>query len=413
MINIGLWTGVTLFAGLGTLPLTAHYFHIVSAVALISNFIFVPLIGFFVLPLGLISLVCYFYLPFLAIKILDICHQILLFSIMCSQALVSIPYSWSRVISLQWTGVAIIYIGFLALYCVFKGHKKFFAVCVALSFLLAFSNFSENQTNKKSTGMRISILDVGQGNSALIETAEGKNILVDGGGISDISTFDTGRFIVAPFLWQKKICSLDYVILTHPESDHLNGLIYILKNFKVHTLIKNTDIEDTNTYKMLIQTCHKEHIRIWEPSIRENRINIGGTRVLFLDLEYRAAAKDLNNNGLVFKVAYKDFSMLFPGDILWSREKSLGSVKTIDLCSDVLLSPHHGSSTSSSKFFLDKVRPKSVIVSCGRRNRYNFPHDEVLKRYNQMGIDIFRTDTDGAIFISSDGKNYNIKPYKG
>lgn len=414
LTSLGLWTGVTFFAGLGTLPLTAHYFHIVSAITLISNFIFVPVSGFVVIPLGLVSLACFSFFPLFATYILHVCNQIILFSIVCSEALVSIPYSWSRVFSLQWLEIAVIYMGFVSIYFAFNGRRKVSVVILALSFLLVICNFSNDRLKEKpNTGLIISIIDVGQGSSALVETPEGKNILVDGGGISDISTFDTGRFIIAPFLWQKKMGSLDYVILTHPESDHLNGLIYILKNFKVHTLIKNADEKNTNAYKMLIQTCSKKNIRIWEPSILENQLNLGKVRLLFLDSGYSAASNDQNNNSLVFKVIYKDFSMLFPGDVLLHREESLTAGESFELHSDIMLSPHHGSSTSSGKFFLDKVRPKSVIISCGRHNRYNFPHDEVLKRYNEKGIGIFRTDTDGAVFISSDGKNYNIKSYKG
>jgi competence protein ComEC len=254
---------------------------------------------------------------------------------------------------------------------------------------------------------------VGQGASTLIQTAEGKNILVDGGGFSDSASFDTGRLIVAPVLWKKRIKVLDYVILSHPEADHLNGLIFILENFKVHTFIQNTDEKTTGRYQALVRTCNQKGIPIWKPSVQGRRLFLGQTQIVFLRASPIGFFKDLNNNSLVFKLIYNEFSMLFPGDIMAAREERLGGGDQVDLDSDILLSPHHGSRTSSSKFFLDKVQPKSVIVSCGRNNRYNFPHDEVLRRYGKMGITVYRTDADGAIFISSDGRNFSIKTYKG
>ena len=203
--KMGLMICVTFFAGLGTLPLTAHYFNIVSTIAVVSNVIFIPVIGFIVLPLGLISLICFSYFPLFAIFIIQVCSQIVLFSTTFSKLLVSIPYSWSRAFTLQWTEIAVIYLFLILIFLVLKGHRKSSAFIFALTFLLVIYNFSNDWLKKTSNkNLTISIIDVGQGNSALIQTPEGKNILVDGGGFSDISSFDTGRFIVAPFLWRKK-----------------------------------------------------------------------------------------------------------------------------------------------------------------------------------------------------------------
>ena len=209
----------------------------------------------------------------------------------------------------------------------------------------------------------------------------------------------------------KKIQSLDYVILSHPESDHLNGLIFILNNFDVQAVIKNTDHKNSEPYASLIKICKKKNIRIWNPLAQIEKLNFGRTRLLFYNSAKDNFSYDFNNNSLVFKVIYKGFSMLFPGDILTRREKNLSFNNNLDLNSDIMLSPHHGSSTSSTKFFLDKVQPESVIISCGWHNKYGFPHSKVLKRYNEKGISIFRTDENGAVFISSDGQNYNIKTY--
>ena len=410
--KMGLMLCVTFFASLGTFPLTAHYFNMVSIIALVSNFIFIPVIGFVVLPLGLVSLVCFSYFPLVALFIIHLCTQILLVSILVLNFMVSIPFSWSRITSLPWNEIAVIYLVCISFFLGLKGHKKSLIFLVALTFLFVIFNFSTDRLQKTSnSNLTITILDVGQGNSALIQTPEGKNILVDGGGFSDISSFDTGRFIIAPFLWQKGIQSLDYVILSHPESDHLNGLIFILDNFDVQTVIKNSDQKDSEPYVTLMNICKKKNIRIWNPSVRTKQLNSGIIKLIFYESSKEKFGNDFNNNSLVFKLVYNKFSMLFAGDILHHREKNLSINTDINLYSDILLSPHHGSSTSSTKVFLDKVAPGTIIISCGWQNRYGFPSDKVLKRYKKMGMRVFRTDKDGAVFISSDGNNYTTKAH--
>ena len=169
--------------------------------------------------------------------------------------------------------------------------------------------------------MQVTVIDVGQGSSTLIQTPEGKNILVDGGGFSDISTFDTGRYIIAPFLWEKRIGTIDYVILTHPESDHLNGLIFILDNFNIKTLIKSSDKRDTSTYDKMIKTCEKHNIKIYNPLEHDKNFDLNSVKLKFFDSSKEIFSYNLNNNSLVFKLIYNNFSMLSPSDILKLREK--------------------------------------------------------------------------------------------
>jgi len=412
--KIGLMICVTFFANLGTLPLTAHYFNLISFIALISNLIFIPLIGFAVLPLGLVALAGFSVLPIVSGGIIQICSHIISVCLTVSERLVSIPHSWSRTSSLEWIEATIIYLFLFSVLFAVKGKRKIPLLFLGVAFLLAIVHFSGDRPDKIITpNLSVTVIDVGQGNSALIETSEGRTLLVDGGGFSDVSTFDTGRYIIAPFLWKKGIHALDYVILSHPESDHLNGLIFILKNFKVGELIKNSDERDSMNYRELINTCKENKVRIWDSFIKDKTIDLGETTIEFYDSFPYTYSAGFNNHSLVFKLSFKDFSMLFPGDIHWDREKALGHDTKIDLHADILLSPHHGSTTSSSKFFLEKVQPMSVIISCGWNNRYGFPHDTVLKRYHDMQINVFRTDADGAVFISSDGKAYKIKTRKG
>lgn len=404
---------VTFFANLGTAPLIAYYFNMMSGVGIVSNLFLIPLIGFIVLPLGLISMFCFTLVPVLAGKIILICCKIIQFSIILCNKFIDIPFSWTRTVTPGLFELFLIYLFLAAIFFLLLKKKKLFLIIFIAVLAGGIAQFWFLTGVKNNKGLRITVLDVGQGNSALIQTVENQNILVDGGGFSGFSSFDTGRYIVAPFLWKNRIRHLDYVILTHPEGDHLNGLVYIMDNFKVNHLIKNYDQMKTKNYSRLIEICKTKGVQIWHPSGQNNSVDIKPAQLIFIDADHKSNFKNFNDNSLVFRLAYRQFSMLFTGDILKSREERLSGFDDINLSSDVLLAPHHGSRSSSSKFFLDKINPTSVIISCGMNNRYGFPHEKVLKRYEDKGIRIFRTDHDGGVLISSDGWEHTIKTSKG
>jgi len=407
---------VTFFAGLGTFPLVAHYFNIVSYVQIFANLILVPLMGFICLPLGLGAFLSFVVCPGLAEILLSLCQGILSFCIGYIQFLTCFELSWSRIIGFDIPAVIMAYLFFVALGLILFRQKKTGIVLMVMIVLAGSISFGiEFKAKLFPKDMTITILDVGQGNAALIQTIEGKNILVDGGGFSDRSSFDIGRYVVGPFLWSQKILCLDAVILTHPESDHMNGLLYVLENFKVNLLVKNKDTSSSRTYRDLITLCREKKIKIWHPSDDDVTLGFNQTYLTFLKDDLGLSRPNRNNNSLVFQIRFNQFSMMFTGDILSEREEAIAGKNAhgFNLESRVLLSPHHGSLTSSSKIFLDKVNPESVIVSCGFGNQYGFPHPDVVKRYQDRGYKVFRTDINGAVIISSDGIVYNILAHKG
>jgi competence protein ComEC len=405
---------VTFFAGLGTFPLIAHYFNMVSHVQIMANLLLVPLMGFICLPLGFLALFFLFFYPSLSMIFADLCQVILGFCIGYIKYLTGFSFSWSRIITLTALEVALIYLFLGAVFLYLFRQKKIGIVLLTMVLLSGVLCVGIGVKDKFFSGkMTITILDVGQGNSALIQTIEGKNILVDGGGFSGQFSFDLGRYVVAPFLWTKKILNLDAVILTHPESDHLKGLVYIFENFKVNMLIKNQDITSSKAFKDIITLCHEKNIKIWHPGPGDKKLNFSKTCLSFYVSGPGQFSPGLNNNSLVFKIRYDLFSMVFPGDILFEREMILSKKKDKSLASLILLSPHHGSASSSSKIFLDKVNSESVIISCGYKNRYGFPNQNVLENYYSRGYKVFRTDLDGAVTISSDGIVYHIVTHKG
>ncbi|MDL1962965.1 MAG: MBL fold metallo-hydrolase, partial [Deltaproteobacteria bacterium] len=263
--------------------------------------------------------------------------------------------------------------------------------------------------------LRITIIDVGQGSSALVEMPEGFNLLIDGGGFSDNSVFDVGANIVAPLLWRKKIKTIDTLILSHPNSDHLNGLLYIAENFTVKRVWANYDTADTVGYRKFMEIIKKKgiHLPEFKDIARTHIINGAQLKLLYPTDDYMDNNKkrlNLNNNSLVIKVKFGSKSFLFPGDIMAEAEKELVVISGEDLSSNVLIAPHHGSKTSSSECFIDFVNPEIVIFSSGWKNRYRFPHQSVLKKYRDRGCRILRTDSHGAVTIYSDGKSLEVLP---
>lgn len=248
-----------------------------------------------------------------------------------------------------------------------------------------------------SGGLEVTFFDVGQGDAAFVETSERVQILIDGGPNSAILE-KLGNEM--PF-WDRTI---DLVILTHPEKDHMAGLIEVLKSYKVENILWTGVVRNTAEYKE------------WQKLIKEEGANIfiaqAGQRILggrsdldvlfpFESLEGKEM-KDSNDSSIIARLVFDKTSFLFTGDSTKSVEKELllDLVKQ-QLDADVLKVGHHGSKTSTSKEFIGAVSPEIAVISAGRNNRYGHPHQEVLD--NLAGVAILRTDLDGNIKLKSDG----------
>ena len=265
--------------------------------------------------------------------------------------------------------------------------------------------------------LRVTMIDVGHGNASLLELPYGYTMMIDGGGFSDNRVFDVGASIVAPFLWRKKIRTVDTVVLSHANSDHLNGLIYIAENFHVKQVWLNHESADTFGYRLFMETIKKNPIQM--PAYRKitgvHDINGVQVDVLyppkdFIEKKDIETWRNLDNNSMVLKVSFGKVSLLFPGDIKTPAEYELVSTVGDKLRSTVLLAPHHGSKTSSSERFLEKVKPEVVVISSRWKSRFGFPHPSVLKRYQDMGCRVLETARNGAVSMRTDGRILKILP---
>jgi len=231
--------------------------------------------------------------------------------------------------------------------------------------------------------LNIYFIDVGQGESTLIVTPKHKTILIDGGGNSN---YDVGKNILIPYLLDRKITTLDYVIISHFDEDHVGGILPVLEELKVKQVIINKQVEDSENYQKFLTIVKEKKIKIIQVE-KGNVIFI--EKDLYFDIIWpsknQILENALNNNSIVCKLNYKDFSMLFTGDIEnIAEQKILENVNNNLLNADVLKVAHHGSKTSSINEFIEKVKPKIALIGVGKNNKFGHPNNEVVKRMDEL-----------------------------
>ncbi len=260
----------------------------------------------------------------------------------------------------------------------------------------------------KEKFLEVDFFDVGQGEAILIQTPQGHQILIDGGPNSKILEKLKKTM---PF-WDRVI---DLVILTHPETDHLTGLLEVLKKYKIENILWTGVVKKTPEYK--------EWERLIQQEKAKTKIAIAGQRVFCEGCDWEieilypkesffgVEMEDTNNTSIVAKLNFEKISFLFTGDVYKEGEEKILETKE-NLKSLFLKVAHHGSKTSSSENFIEKVLPKIAIISLAKDNKYGHPHQEVLEIFKKFGIKVLRTDIDGDIKIISDGLGYEISNFQ-
>jgi len=259
--------------------------------------------------------------------------------------------------------------------------------------------------------LKITYLDVGQGNAALIQFPGSERMLIDGGGFPG-SDFDIGEMVVAPFLLRSKILRVDTLVLTHPEADHMNGLLYIANHFGPKEFWYNGEKLESPDFQELSALLDAKGIRRRTPAHLKEGREISGALVEILHPGGGFLSSKSNDNSLVMRISYKGTSFLFPGDLEAAGEQLVISRSGSKLESDVLLAPHHGSKSSSSRPFLEAVNPKVCIISSGKGNPFGFPSQEILGRLRGLGCRILRVDELGAIEVSAEQGGFQIRSFR-
>lgn len=240
-------------------------------------------------------------------------------------------------------------------------------------------------------------IDVGQGDCILIQV-NNKNLLIDSG------TTDSKETIIR-YLKNNNIKILDYVIATHPHDDHIGGMASILKNFVVGEFYAPKVTSSTESFEDMIEALKNKNLKI-KVAKSNVKLDLGPDTSFTMLSPNKLSYKDTNNYSCVLKVSYKNSTYLFTGDIENLGEQELLN-KGYDLKADVLKVPHHGSNSSTSQQFLNKVSPQIAVISCGGTNLYGHPNKETLDKLKKANCIIYRTDLDKNIILISDGVAIN------
>ncbi len=435
--GFGIFFLASVTATLGTLPLITLYFNRIPLIGIAANMICVPILGILAIPVSLAIVVAVPVSSFLAGLIISLAELLVKISLYFIDWFAS--FSWASIfvptpsiaevaafyILLVWAGLVLNFLSKNATKR--KTTNTFLFVLPPLAVMLFFTVSWTYPYLKDihQENLSLTVIDVGQGSSILVEFPKGKKMLVDGGGFFDKS-FDIGKTVVAPYLWHKRITSIDTVVLTHPDADHLNGLLFILENFTVGEVWCNGDYAPTEQYASFLEIIRKRHIQLKIISNNEPERDFSGVRLKVLnppskDHTYCTnsgsddATKEIrhttqNDRSLVIRLSFGEKSLLLTSDISSHAENQLIE-SGWNLNSDVLIVPHHGSRFSSSLKFLKKVKPKIAIVSCGSDNVFGFPHRETVKRYASQGVKVYRTDYDGAVTVKTDGRNLVVEHF--
>ncbi len=286
-----------------------------------------------------------------------------------------------------------------------------------------FESFRKKLFSKTEFGkplIKVTYLYVGQGDATLIRELrpQGKVMLIDGGPSRSVTEFmseerESKNFAqsrIIPYLESEGIDKIDYMVGTHKDGDHIGGFPYIIKNFKVGTYYDNGTDHTTYVTKKLFEALQSRRF------VKVRTAKAGDTLPFGENITcqflgplklYKGTGRDENNSSIVVRITAGKISYLFTGDAEILAELDLmGYGEGIE--STILKVPHHGSTSSSSKPFLDIVKPEAAIVSCGRYNPYGFPNFEIIRRYENRGATVYRTDLKGNIEIISDGESYKV-----
>ncbi len=407
------WVRLQLLISLFLLPLSLFMFQQVSLISPVANLLLIPYVSFLVVPVVLLAIICSFLSPYISDTLFTLAATLLDFIWPLLSSLSSLPFAlWVRgdvgIVKLLVATAAVLLLFYSRRISCFvfrlldKQEYKYASWLPRFVACLLFIPLLINDKPMFDTGeYQLTVLDVGQGSAAVIQTQNHVAVFDAGAKFSD--RFNAGTGVVIPYLRSQGIQNLDRLIISHGDSDHIGGAQAILDEYPDALLI-GQDIANLQARNK--QLCFSGFSWHWD-----------GVDFIFLSPEdvniSMTQNGKRNNHSCVLQVTSKSGSVLFTGDIEKKLEKLLFQKYGQQLASDVLVVPHHGSNTSSSAAFIKAVDPKISLISAGYKNRYRLPNSKVIARYEADNRELVRTDKTGAITLRLTAKTgFNIEKYR-
>lgn len=393
---------VSIYANIIIIPIMMYHFNTVSLTFIISNIMASPILGIIVIT-GFLFIITSITVKPLTRLIAIFIKPILSILIKISQICSKLPFSNILVVTPYMFNVISYYA--IILYCIKSKKNNKCKIIICLLIVLILINFIIYIFPQK---LRIFFIDVGQGDSTLIITPDKKTVLIDGGG-SD--SFDVGEKVLLPYLLDRRILKVDYVLISHFDTDHCGGILTIMEKVKVKNIIISEQAEHSENYERFKKLMIHKKIRLIEVK-KGDKIKIGRYsefKILF-PTSRLLSENPLNNNSIVAQFNYNNFKMLFTGDIEKLAEQQILKTEKAEIRADILKVAHHGSKTSSIPEFIKAVRPKIALIGVGKNNTFGHPNQQTIKNLENIKCRIYRTDLQGEIIIKIDQKGrMNVK----
>ena len=391
-------------------PILAYYFGRISLIAPLTNLFSVPLATLIIVPLSILYALLGEFINVIQIP-LEKSLELLDYIILKINELPFITLYVSRITFLD----IVLYYGIIACLLAYKKHPKIKKILYVFVLILITNTAYTKYRSYGDGFLHIYHPYVGQGDSTLIILPQGKTILFDAGGKNAYSSWDPGEHIVFPMLRYFNIKKIDIAIISHPDADHLNGFHFVSTYLPIAEIWYNGSEKNNILQKKIFDNVRNKGGKVIEIKNLPDKQNFQGVNFELIHPRpknkkysyYNELSK--NNNSIVLKLSLGDRTFLLPGDI---EDIAENMILDKNISAEIIKSPHHGSRTSSNDVFLDKVNPKSVIISCGDENKFHFPHNITLEKYKKRNIQIYRTDKHGFVGFSTKGDKWVVSTHK-
>lgn len=370
---------VSICANIIIIPIIMNNFNTVSLIFLVSNILASPILAIIVIvgfSIIIISIISHSLSNLLVFWLNPILNLLIKISSFCSK----LPFAKILVVTPYIFNIIFYYT--IILYLVNYNELKQFIkkkTVILLSIILILSNFIFYILPQD---LKIYFIDVGQGDSTLIVTPSKKTILIDGGGSE---SFDVGEKVLLPYLLDRRIRKIDYIMISHFDTDHCKGIFTVIENLKVKNIIISKQAEKSENYKKFKEIVANKKINIILVKAGD-KIKIDKYiyfKILF-PTEKLIMQNPLNNNSIVSQLNYKSFKMLFTGDIEEIAEKEILNLQKDKLKSTILKVAHHGSNTSSTQEFINSVKPELALIGVGKNNTFGHPSECVVEKLRDL-----------------------------